>query len=249
MNMGREAQDEPHESSLPCPTKTLVLRGSQKKPSTRQVDTLGFSKKRHSHSTLPHYSSIDRASLASLQEAIEDLSKAVQQGHRTGQEPAHQGSLEGAGLEREEGWEGTGSCEDEVGNGLKHSLGRGSLWHECGDSLGEDAVGGEGASRWCPSRLPSLDTLSLSVESCSTRSPGMGQEAGAFSGEGPCGQQRTVTHPTLPLRTQGVVPFLGTFLTKLLMLDTAVEVYLEVGEPEDCGGWTRIWTCGNRAPL
>lgn len=171
MNMGREAQDEPHESSLPCPTKTLVLRGSQKKPSTRQVDTLGFSKKRHSHSTLPHYSSIDPASLASLQEAIEDLSKAVQQGHRTGQEPAHQGSLEGAGLEREEGWEGTGSCEDEVGNGLKHSLGRGSLCHECGDSLGEDAVGGEGASRWCPSRLPSLHTLSLCVDSWSRWGP------------------------------------------------------------------------------
>ncbi|XP_040493857.1 ral guanine nucleotide dissociation stimulator-like isoform X8 [Ursus maritimus] len=31
-------------------------------------------------------------------------------------------------------------------------------------------------------------------------------------------------------RTQGVVPFLGTFLTKLLMLDTAVEVYLEGNE-------------------
>lgn len=92
-----------HESSLPCPPKTLVLRGSQEKPSTRQVDTLGFSKKRHSHSTLPHYSSIDPASLASLQEAFEDVSEAVQQGHRTGQEPAHQGSLEGAGLEREEG--------------------------------------------------------------------------------------------------------------------------------------------------
>lgn len=55
--------------------------------------------------------------------------------------------------------------------------------------------------------------------------------------------------PTLPLMTQGVVPFLGTFLTELVMLDTAMEDYLEVGEPEDCGGGTRIRRFGSRTPL
>lgn len=55
--------------------------------------------------------------------------------------------------------------------------------------------------------------------------------------------------PTLPLMTQGVVPFLGTFLTELVMLDTAMEDYLEVGEPEDCGGGTRIRRFGSTVPL
>lgn len=55
--------------------------------------------------------------------------------------------------------------------------------------------------------------------------------------------------PTLPLMTQGVVPYLGTFLTKLIMLDTAMEDYVEVGEPEDGGGGTRVLRFGSREPL
>ncbi|XP_057168716.1 ral guanine nucleotide dissociation stimulator-like [Ursus arctos] len=51
------------------------------------------------------------------------------------------------------------------------------------------------------------------------------------------------------MQKKGVVPFLGTFLTELVMLDTAMEDYLEVGEPEDCGGGTRIRRFGSRTPL
>ena len=54
--------------------------------------------------------------------------------------------------------------------------------------------------------------------------------------------------PTLPLMTQGVVPFLGTFLTELVMLDTAMEDYLEVGEPEDCGEGPESGGLGAQCP-
>ena len=49
--------------------------------------------------------------------------------------------------------------------------------------------------------------------------------------------------------TQGVVHFLGTFLADLLMLDIAMEGYLEVREPEHWAGGARVLTCGNREPL
>lgn len=55
--------------------------------------------------------------------------------------------------------------------------------------------------------------------------------------------------PNLPLMTQGVVPYLGTFLTDLGMLDTAMEDYLEVGEPEAWGGGTRVLRIGSRESL
>ena len=55
--------------------------------------------------------------------------------------------------------------------------------------------------------------------------------------------------PTLPLMTLGVIPYLGTFPTDLVMLDTAMEDYLEVGESEDCGGGTRVLRFGRRQPL
>lgn len=48
--------------------------------------------------------------------------------------------------------------------------------------------------------------------------------------------------------TKGVVPYLGTFLTDLVMLDTAVEVFLEGGEPEHCEGRARILRFGYREP-
>lgn len=45
-------------------------------------------------------------------------------------------------------------------------------------------------------------------------------------------------HHYLPM-AQGLVPFLGTFLTDLVMLDTAMEEYVDVSDP---------WgiKCGNR---
>lgn len=49
--------------------------------------------------------------------------------------------------------------------------------------------------------------------------------------------------------TQGVVSFLATFFTDLMMLDIAMEKYLEVGEPGDYGGGTRILRFENRKPL
>ncbi|XP_044937913.1 ral guanine nucleotide dissociation stimulator-like [Mustela putorius furo] len=48
------------------------------------------------------------------------------------------------------------------------------------------------------------------------------------------------------LPKKGVVPYLGTFLCDLVVLDTAMEDYLEVGEPEDCGGGTRVLRTGSR---
>ena len=63
----------------------------------------------------------------------------------------------------------------------------------------------------------------------------MGQEAVAvdFSGEGLQGVDlRARAHPTRTPMSQGVVPYLGTFLGDLLMLCLAMGDYLEVGEPE-----------------
>ena len=42
---------------------------------------------------------------------------------------------------------------------------------------------------------------------------------------------------------------LGTFLTDLLMLDAAMEEYLEVHEPEGWEGGARILMCGSTEPL
>ena len=53
-----------------------------------------------------------------------------------------------------------------------------------------------------------------------------------FPREDPCGHERAGTHSTPNPLTQGVVPFLGTFLTDLLMLDAAMEKCLEEREPE-----------------
>lgn len=70
-----------------------------------------------------------------------------------------------------------------------------------------------------------------------------------FPGEDPCGHERAGTHSTPNPLTQGVVHFLGTFLTDLLMLDAAMEEYLEVHEPEGWEGGARILTCGSTEPL
>ena len=75
---------------------------------------------------------------------------------------------------------------------------------------------------------------------------GVGQDAEVFSGRAPVGTRQQGLIPNLPLMTQGVVPYLGTFLSDLVVLDTAMEDYLEVGEPEDCGGGTRVLRTGSR---
>lgn len=77
----------------------------------------------------------------------------------------------------------------------------------------------------------------------------MDQEAKAFSREGPCVHLRAGTHPTPTPMTQGVVPFLGTFLTDMVMLDTAMKDYLKVSEPLDCVGGPRILRFGSGEPL
>lgn len=55
-----------------------------------------------------------------------------------------------------------------------------------------------------------------------------------LSREGPRGHGSRASFHHTP--TQGVVPFLGTFLTDLFMLDTAMEEYLEVRGPGDGTG-------------
>lgn len=57
------------------------------------------------------------------------------------------------------------------------------------------------------------------------------------------------THPTPTPMTQGVVPFIGTFLTDMVMLDTAMKDYMKVGETVDCVGGTRILRFGSEGPL
>lgn len=59
---------------------------------------------------------------------------------------------------------------------------------------------------------------------------GVGQDAEVFLGRAPVGTREQGLIPNLPLMTQGVVPYLGTFLTNLEVMDTAMEDYLEVGE-------------------
>lgn len=70
-----------------------------------------------------------------------------------------------------------------------------------------------------------------------------------FPGEDPRGHERAGTHSTPNPLTQGLVPFLGTFLTDLLMLNAAMEEYLEVHEPEGWEGGARILMCGSTEPL
>ena len=60
-------------------------------------------------------------------------------------------------------------------------------------------------------------------------------------------ETRGSSHPT-PM-AQAVVPFLGAILTELVMLDAAMEDYLEVGEPGGRAGVTRIGAREERAPL
>lgn len=62
----------------------------------------------------------------------------------------------------------------------------------------------------------------------------MGAEAEGLSGKGPWA---LLTAPT-PMSQgviQGTVPYLGTFLTDLVMLDTAMKDYLYVSEPRGGG--------------
>ena len=80
---------------------------------------------------------------------------------------------------------------------------------------------------------------------CSTWEAGVGQGAEMFPGEDLISVD-TGTHSTLNPMTQGVLSFLGTFPTDLMMLDIAMEEYLEVCEPESWGGGARILKCGNR---
>lgn len=75
---------------------------------------------------------------------------------------------------------------------------------------------------------------------------GVGQDAEVFLGRAPVGTREQGLIPNLPLMTQCVVPYLGTFLSDLVVLDTAMEDYLEVGEPEDCGGGTGVLRTGIR---
>ena len=63
----------------------------------------------------------------------------------------------------------------------------------------------------------------------------MGQvaECGDFSGEGLHGVDlRAKVHPTHTPMSQGVVPYLGTLLSDLLMLHLVMGDYFEVGAPE-----------------
>ena len=79
----------------------------------------------------------------------------------------------------------------------------------------------------------------------------MGQEAEgeAFSGEGLQGPDlRARAHPTYTLMSQSVIPYLGTFLGDLLMVYLVMGDYLEVGEPEDQAGRTRILSLGMQEP-
>ena len=70
-----------------------------------------------------------------------------------------------------------------------------------------------------------------------------------FPGEDRCGHERAGTHSTPNPLTQGVVPFLGTFLTDLLMLDAAMEKCLEEREPEGRERGAGILMCGSTGPL
>ncbi|CAD7684106.1 unnamed protein product [Nyctereutes procyonoides] len=71
-----------------------------------------------------------------------------------------------------------------------------------------------------------IDRRLLRILGCSTWEAG-GQEAEVFSGESLYGHQRAETHLIPTPMTQGVVSFLATFFTDLMMLDMAMEKYLE----------------------
>ena len=70
-----------------------------------------------------------------------------------------------------------------------------------------------------------------------------------FSGEGLQGADfRARAHPTHTPMSQNVILYPGTFLGDLLMVYLVMGDYLEVGEPEDQAGKTRILSLGMREP-
>lgn len=75
----------------------------------------------------------------------------------------------------------------------------------------------------------------------------VGQEAEAFSGEGPCGTRVQGLIPILPMMKKSVVPYLGTFLTDVVMWDTVMEDCIEVGEHQHCGA-IRVLTFRSKDP-
>lgn len=62
---------------------------------------------------------------------------------------------------------------------------------------------------------------------------GLGAEAGGYPGEWPWASLIT-SHLMSQGVIQGTIPYLGTFLTDLVMLDTAMKDYLYVSE---LGAW------------